>query len=633
MENWTLRRFARAGEFRDCGNVVSVVGICAVSGRFAEQQIFRSFFVQTYFPMLTVAGCPFFTTFGFLFLSCWQTSHIVAGPIQYQKMFDEVGRCAEKCLEAAAQYGEVCCNVLLVWALLEIIRCALISTWLQSFQMVFVGWLCWRLSGGFELLNFGLSCAFIYYSSLYICFSPRFVKWMQTLYENIPHVVECASSIFRSAENSFLLHSTSRRNFCQSLSNSSRMDFCLARMIHRKILSHVFILALVQPQVIIITNSDDGWVKFSAERFVPNLLPVIERYRIVSARTRYERFYPNSPLCWKAAAFAHEANEIYENDTNASVESMVGSDVSSDSSLASSTVDSRKREIISFGDSMEERTAVRIVSGQLSAVPKSVMFISSPSPLQLIGQLNMVTSHMKFVCEHESSLDLEISPRQAQRCAEKYMGKISLTVPVSMGDVVGWRAGRYVRIHNFGGAVGYLVAEIFGGWLLSALLSIGRTMAFCLPRWSCFEALMAARDVVIACSCCLYSLLLGSTTVGHVYFYLLSTRSRSFELARKLHCALPAFVTVSDRTTYFTDYSEYKYCIVSIILVTSRELTIADLCQLYGSFWLVGGSEFGLRILWCRWDWQGSGTFSHTNQVRSFLAWTKPSVHPTTTSY
>jgi hypothetical protein len=164
---------------------------------------------------------------------------------------------------------------------------------------------------------------------------------------------------------------------------------------------------------------------------------VIERYRIVSARTRYERFYPNSPLCWKAAAFAHEANEIYENDMNVSVvESMEGSDVSSDCSLAS-TVDSRKREIISFGDSMEERTAVRIVSGQLSAIPKSVMFISSPSPLQLIGQLNMVTSHMKFVCEHESSLDLEISPHQAQRCAEKYMGKISLGVPVPMGDVVG----------------------------------------------------------------------------------------------------------------------------------------------------------------------------------------------------
>mmetsp|Transcript_29759 Transcript_29759/g.68697 ORF Transcript_29759/g.68697 Transcript_29759/m.68697 type:complete len:138 (+) Transcript_29759:315-728(+) len=101
---------------------------------------------------------------------------------------------------------------------------------------------------------------------------------------------------------------------------------------------------------------------------------------------------------------------------------MESTDVSSDGSLLEGDQYTElTREIISFGDSMEERTAVRIVSGQLSAVPKSVMFISSPSPLQLIGQLNMLTHHMGFVCEHRSSLDLEISPLQAQRCAESHM--------------------------------------------------------------------------------------------------------------------------------------------------------------------------------------------------------------------
>ena len=43
-------------------------------------------------------------------------------------------------------------------------------------------------------------------------------------------------------------------------------------------------------EVIIITNSDDGWVDYSAETYVPNLLPVLPNYRIVSARTRYEQF-------------------------------------------------------------------------------------------------------------------------------------------------------------------------------------------------------------------------------------------------------------------------------------------------------------------------------------------------------
>uniref|UniRef100_A0A7S0GD80 Uncharacterized protein n=1 Tax=Proboscia inermis TaxID=420281 RepID=A0A7S0GD80_9STRA len=253
-------------------------------------------------------------------------------------------------------------------------------------------------------------------------------------------------------------------------------------------------------EVIIITNSDDGWVKFSAERFVPNLLPCLERYEIISARTRYERFYPNQPLCWKAAAFAHEVNERFsscdvsacegsiqkgavkstpkaDNDESFDVETLTLTDVDSstsseesetsldvpmdetspakekssknvsklssffqrssksspanrsaritqknaDSKISESICSGAKREVISFGDSMEERTAVKIISSQLEATPKSVMFISNPTPIQLIGQLTMLTSHMSFVCEHDKCLDLEISPHQAQKTAETFL--------------------------------------------------------------------------------------------------------------------------------------------------------------------------------------------------------------------
>lgn len=229
-------------------------------------------------------------------------------------------------------------------------------------------------------------------------------------------------------------------------------------------------------QVIIITNSDDGWVHYSCKRYIPNLLPYLEKVRIVSARTEYEDFYPDAPLCWKAAAFAHEVNEIFvemEERTMAMQQSLhldkerynhrmeldrspfehghhvmarnQGTDMSTsafeslnstdDSSSSDDSRDERKerflrqkrrpsnhhetisREIISFGDSMEERTAVKIVSNQLTALPKSVMFISSPTPEQLIGQLCMLEMHMKYICTHTSALDLEISPQQAEKCA------------------------------------------------------------------------------------------------------------------------------------------------------------------------------------------------------------------------
>mmetsp|Transcript_28122 Transcript_28122/g.68483 ORF Transcript_28122/g.68483 Transcript_28122/m.68483 type:complete len:248 (-) Transcript_28122:287-1030(-) len=175
-------------------------------------------------------------------------------------------------------------------------------------------------------------------------------------------------------------------------------------------------------EVIIITNSDEGWVKYSAEKYCPSLLPVVAKYRVVSARTRYEKFYPGQPLCWKAAAFAHEVNEIYEKlkDDSSSCASLEGTDVSSASSLESLDEEDR-RQIISFGDSSEERTAVNIVSGQLDAVPKSVMFMNSPSPAQIIGQLHMLTHHMDYVCDGKSSLDLQISVEQADRFAETYL--------------------------------------------------------------------------------------------------------------------------------------------------------------------------------------------------------------------
>jgi len=260
-------------------------------------------------------------------------------------------------------------------------------------------------------------------------------------------------------------------------------------------------------QVIIITNSDEGWVKYSAERYLPNLIPILQSYRIISARTRYEKFYPNQPLCWKAAAFAHEVNEHFclleeahslldrecrhagltkgsnnnilhqaVSDSSSLDDSIPDMDLAStdESSLededhsiestseslphgssssswkapksssatitpprrgvivggAPSVAPSRiRREVISFGDSIEERTAVKIVSDQLDALPKSVKFIHSPTPIQIIGQLTLLTHHMKFVCDHVEELDLEITVRQAEKCASGYLAKRGLIFP------------------------------------------------------------------------------------------------------------------------------------------------------------------------------------------------------------
>mmetsp|Transcript_38603 Transcript_38603/g.89693 ORF Transcript_38603/g.89693 Transcript_38603/m.89693 type:complete len:147 (-) Transcript_38603:381-821(-) len=66
-------------------------------------------------------------------------------------------------------------------------------------------------------------------------------------------------------------------------------------------------------EVMIVTNADEGWVQYCVEYFMPNLRHCIEEIRVISARTNYEKYFPNQPLCWKAACFAHESTEFYKN--------------------------------------------------------------------------------------------------------------------------------------------------------------------------------------------------------------------------------------------------------------------------------------------------------------------------------
>jgi len=138
--------------------------------------------------------------------------------------------------------------------------------------------------------------------------------------------------------------------------------------------------------VVLITNAESGWVEYSAKRFMPRLIPLLKSIRIVSARSTYERYYPGAPLCWKAAAFAHEANQIFDG-----------------------MKERRVREIISFGDSNEERTAVKIAAGQLGAIAKSVKFIDLPTPEHLCKEIHTVTNLLEAVCSCGNELDLMLS--------------------------------------------------------------------------------------------------------------------------------------------------------------------------------------------------------------------------------
>lgn len=144
--------------------------------------------------------------------------------------------------------------------------------------------------------------------------------------------------------------------------------------------------------VLIITNAQTGWVELCVSKFMPDMMAVLDAsVRVVSARSSFERYFPGDPLCWKAAAFAHELHQLQK------------------------TLGIPLRNILSFGDSMEERTAVKIAAGQLQSRAKSVKFLDAPSPRQLHQQIEVVTDCLEWIWRHNGDLDVVLTLEQEQQ--------------------------------------------------------------------------------------------------------------------------------------------------------------------------------------------------------------------------
>jgi hypothetical protein len=153
-----------------------------------------------------------------------------------------------------------------------------------------------------------------------------------------------------------------------------------------KSVSAVLSLALRYGEVHVITNAETGWVQLSAQKFIPAVLPLLEKVTVISARSTYEQQYPEMPLKWKVCAFQDNLTKQF---------------TQSDPCI---------KNIISFGDSHVEREAVRTVSRSFSNVKtKSVKFAERPSMEQLRRQIDLVTNCFEYIYSHEGDLDLMLT--------------------------------------------------------------------------------------------------------------------------------------------------------------------------------------------------------------------------------
>ena len=134
-------------------------------------------------------------------------------------------------------------------------------------------------------------------------------------------------------------------------------------------------------RVIIITNSETGWVELSAKAFLPNLGDLLDEITIVSSRSKYAQpgvqFTSEDQIRWKRLAMKEE----YAGQDN----------------------------ILSVGDSIAEQLAVKSLPGKYV---KSIKFEDHPNLYKLERQLQTMRDCMEVLISHEGHLDLEFKVAQ-----------------------------------------------------------------------------------------------------------------------------------------------------------------------------------------------------------------------------
>lgn len=144
-------------------------------------------------------------------------------------------------------------------------------------------------------------------------------------------------------------------------------------------------LALSFGDVTIVTNAENGWVELSAKKFLPNVVPLIEKLSVISARSTYEQTFPDSPLQWKLSVFQQQLGQIGVANI------------------------AKLKSVVSFGDSYVERAAILKATKFLECKTKSIKFAERPSIEQLKKQLELVANCFEEIVSHQENLDLCMS--------------------------------------------------------------------------------------------------------------------------------------------------------------------------------------------------------------------------------
>ena len=146
--------------------------------------------------------------------------------------------------------------------------------------------------------------------------------------------------------------------------------------------------ALSKGTVLIITNSSDGWVHSCAKFYYPNLMPILDKIKIISARELYQKEFPTEPMIWKVKTF----NDLKK---KFSFEKCVVSN------------------IICIGDDNGEIIAAKKLGESFSnCLVKTIKFRDKPNLTDLIKQIILINEQILRVYNYPKSLTIQVDKKK-----------------------------------------------------------------------------------------------------------------------------------------------------------------------------------------------------------------------------
>jgi len=139
-------------------------------------------------------------------------------------------------------------------------------------------------------------------------------------------------------------------------------------------------------RTLIITNAIDGWVQYSAAKWVPELLPALQHVDVISARSRHEPFCPDI-WQWKTRAFLDVQGQLN---------------------------DEAVTNLLAVGDSDFEMDAVQVMGKKFArSLVKTIRFQANPSPHDLCKELQLFLKKFEKIVEAGRHLQIWMDRRSA----------------------------------------------------------------------------------------------------------------------------------------------------------------------------------------------------------------------------